>query len=77
MVVLDISDTGGRAGMGIIMLCATAWQRALIMEEKRRGHVRPTIHVTDEAWMALALSKEAEAARERTKLSRDHNVASV
>jgi hypothetical protein len=27
--------------------------------------------------MALALSKEAEAAQERTKLSRDHNVASV
>ena len=55
--------------MGIIMLCATAWQRALITEEKRRSHIRPTIHVTDEAWMALALSKEAEAARERTKLS--------
>jgi hypothetical protein len=33
--------------------------------------------VTDEAWMALALSREAEAAQERTKLSRDHNVASV
>ena len=77
VVVLDISDTGGRSGMGITMLCATAWQRALIMEEKRRGHARPTIHVTDEAWMALALSKEAEAAQERTKLSRDHNVQSV
>ena len=77
VVVLDISDTGGRSGMGIIMLCATAWQRALVMEEKRRGYARPTIHVTDEAWMALALAREAEAAQERTKLSRDHNVASL
>jgi hypothetical protein len=77
VVVLDISDTGGRSGMGIVMLCATAWQPALVIEEKRRGHVRPTIHVTDEAWIVLALSKEAEAAQERTKLSRDHNVASV
>jgi len=47
------------------------------MEEKRRGHARPTIHVTDEAWMALALAREAEAAQERTKLSRDHNVQSI
>ncbi len=39
--------------MGIMMLCATAWQRALVMEEKRRGYAGPTIHVTDEAWMAL------------------------
>lgn len=77
MVVLDIAETGGRSGMGIMMLCATAWQRALVMEEKRRGYARPTIHVTDEAWMALGLAREAEAAQERTKLSRDHNVASV
>jgi len=47
------------------------------MEEKRRGYARPTIHITDEAWMALALAREAEAAQERTKLSRDHNVASL
>ena len=40
------------------------------MEEKRRGYARPTIHVTDEAWMALGLAREAEAAQERTKLSR-------
>ena len=77
VTVLDISDTGGRSAMGIMMLCATAWQRALIMEEKRRGYARPTIHITDEAWMALALAREAEAAQERTKLSRDHNVASL
>jgi len=77
VVVLDIAETGGRSGMGILMLCATAWQRALVMEEKRRGYARPTIHVTDETWMALGLAREAEAAQERTKLSRDHNVASV
>lgn len=77
VVVLDIADTGGWSGMGIMMLCSTAWQRALIMEEKRRGHVRPTVHVTDEAWRALALAREAEAAQERTKLSRDHNVQSL
>jgi type IV secretory pathway VirB4 component len=77
VVVLDISDTGGRSGMGVMMLCATAWQRALVLEEKRRGYARPTIHVTDEAWMALALAREAEAAQERTKLSRDHNVQSL
>ena len=77
VVVLDISETGGRSGMGIMMLCATAWQRALVMEEKRRGFARPTIHVTDEAWMALSLAREAEAAQERTKLSRDHNIQSL
>jgi len=77
VVVLDISDTGGRSGMGVMMLCATAWQRALVLEEKRRGYARPTIHVTDEAWMALALAREAEASQERTKLSRDHNVQSL
>ena len=37
VVVLDISDTGGRSGMGIVMLCATAWQRALVMEESGAG----------------------------------------
>ena len=39
--------------------------------------MEPTIHVTDEAWRALGLAREAEAAQERTKLSRDHNVSSV
>lgn len=77
VVVLDISETGGTSGMGIMMLCATAWQRGLVMEEKRRGRVRPTIHITDEAWRALAVAREAEAAQERTKLSRDHNVQSL
>ena len=47
------------------------------MEEKRRGYARLTIDLTDEAWMALGLAREAEAAQERTKLSRDHNVASI
>src|SRR4051794_9315776 len=77
ITVLDIADPGGVAGMGILMLCATAWQRAAVMAGKTAGHVQPTIHVTDEAWRALGVAREAEAAQERTKLSRDHNVSSI
>ena len=77
ILVLDIADTGGTSGMGIMMLCATAWQRGLVAAGKRAGHVEPTIHVTDEAWRALGVAREAEAAQERTKLSRDHNVSSI
>jgi hypothetical protein len=77
ILVLDIADTGGTSGMGIMMLCATAWQRGIIAAGKRAGRVEPTIHVTDEAWRALGVAREAEAAQERTKLSRDHNVSSI
>jgi hypothetical protein len=77
ITVLDIADPGGTAGMGILMLCATAWQRAAVMAGKSTGRVEPTIHVTDEAWRALGVAREAEAAQERTKLSRDHNVSSI
>jgi hypothetical protein len=77
ITVLDIAETGGTAGTGILMLCATAWQRGAIMAGKDRGSVEPTIHVTDEAWRALAVTRQAEAAQERTKLSRDHNVSSI
>jgi hypothetical protein len=77
LLALDIADAGGSSGMGILMLCATAWQRGLIAAGKRAGRVAPTIHVTDEAWRALAMAREAEAAQERTKLSRDHNVSSI
>ena len=33
--------------------------------------------MTDEAWRALGVAREAEAAQERTNLSRDHNVSSI
>jgi type IV secretory pathway VirB4 component len=81
-VVLDLSRCWDSAAMGLVMTCASAWQRAMIeklhAEAERAG--RPpskVINVFDEAWRALAIPGIGEWLQSSFKLSRRDGVQNI
>jgi hypothetical protein len=81
-VVLDLSRCSDTAALGLVMTCASAWQRAMIeklhAEAERAG--RPpakVINVFDEAWRALAIPGIGEWLQSSFKLSRRDGVQNV
>jgi type IV secretory pathway VirB4 component len=75
-VVLDLSAFYDSAALGLVMTCASAWQRSMIARLHADADAlgRPTrkmINVLDEAWRALALLGVGEWLQEKFKLSRE------
>lgn len=81
-VVLDLSAFYDSAALGIVMTCASAWQRAMIArlhsEADREGRLaRKMLNVFDEAWRALGLLGVAEWLQAAFKLSRRDGVQNI
>jgi type IV secretory pathway VirB4 component len=81
-VVLDLSAFYDSAALGLVMTCASAWERAMITrlhdEADREGRPpRKMINVFDEAWRALAVLGVAEWLQAAFKLSRRDGVQNV
>jgi type IV secretory pathway VirB4 component len=81
-VVLDLSRCSNSSALGLVMTCASAWQRAMVSklhdEAERAG--RPpakVINVFDEAWRALAIPGIGEWLQSSFKLSRRDGVQNV
>jgi type IV secretory pathway VirB4 component len=75
-VVLDLSAFYTSAALGLVMTCASAWQRAamqrLRVEAEAAGRpVQKMINILDEAWRALAIPGVGEWLQGAYKLSRD------
>ena len=75
-VVLDLSAFYNSAALGLVMTCASAWQRSMItrLHAEADAAGRPTqkvINVLDEAWRALAFLGVGEWLQEKFKLSRE------
>ena len=81
-VVLDLSAFYDSGALGLVMTCASAWQRAKIAqlheEADREGRPpRKMINVFDEAWRALAVLGVGEWLQAAFKLSRRDGVQNV
>jgi hypothetical protein len=81
-VVLDLSGCGDSAALGLVMTCASAWQRAMVSKlhadaEARGKPPRKVINVFDEAWRALAIPGVGEWLQASFKLSRRDGVQNV
>lgn len=81
-VVLDLSQCSDSSALGLVMTCASAWQRAMVANlhavAQRAG--RPpakVINVFDEAWRALAIPGVGEWLQSSFKLSRRDGVQNV
>ena len=75
-VVLDLSAFYDSSALGLVMTCASAWQRGMIarLHADADAEGRPTrkvINVLDEAWRALALLGVGEWLQAKFKLSRE------
>lgn len=75
-VVLDLSGCSDSGALGLVMTCASAWQRAMVVrlraEAERLGVTAPkVINVFDEAWRALALPGVGEWLQASFKLARE------
>jgi type IV secretory pathway VirB4 component len=81
-VVLDLSAFYDSAALGLVMTCASAWQRAMIarlhQEADREGRPpRKMINVFDEAWRALAVLGVGEWLQAAYKLSRGDGAQNI
>jgi hypothetical protein len=81
-VVLDLSAVYHSAALGILMTCATAWQRAVIADHHakadRDGTRAPkVINVADEAWKIIAVPGIGEWLQDAFKRSRAYGVQNL
>ena len=81
-VVLDLSAFDDSAALGIVMTCASAWQRAMVADLHERADregtsARKVINVFDEAWRALSILGVGEWLQASFKLSRRDGVQNV
>lgn len=81
-VVLDLSAFYDSAALGLVMTCASAWQRAMIAQlhedaDREQRPQRKMINVFDEAWRALAVLGVGEWLQAAFKLSRRDGVQNV
>jgi type IV secretory pathway VirB4 component len=81
-IVLDLSGCPDSAALGLVMTCASAWQRAMVAKlhrEAERAGRPPTkvINVFDEAWRALAVPGIGEWLQSSFKLSRRDGVQNL
>jgi type IV secretory pathway VirB4 component len=82
LVVIDLSEMLDAAGLGILMTCAAAWQRAQIAhlraEAEASGGVGPKIiNVLDEGWRFFSHLGAARWLQESFKLARQHGLQNV
>jgi type IV secretory pathway VirB4 component len=81
-VVLDLSAFSDSAALGLVMTCASAWQRAMVADlhaqaDRDGTPARKVINVFDEAWRALAILGVGEWLQAAFKLSRRDGVQNV
>jgi len=81
-VVIDLSAVSDSQAMGILMTCATAWQRGIVLDRKRRSEQRGEIGakqilLLDEAWRATSHVGITDYLQQSFKLSRDLGVQNV
>jgi type IV secretory pathway VirB4 component len=81
-VVLDLSGCSESAALGLVMTCASAWQRAMVAKlhadaEATGTPSRKVINVFDEAWRALAIPGVGEWLQASFKLSRRDGVQNI
>lgn len=81
-VVIDLSAVSDSQAMGILMTCATAWQRGIVLDRKRRSEERgelgaKQILLLDEAWRATSHVGITDYLQQSFKLSRDFGVQNV
>jgi type IV secretory pathway VirB4 component len=81
-VVLDLSAFYDSAALGLVMTCASAWERAMIARlhdeaDREDRPPRKMINVFDEAWRALAVLGVGEWLQAAFKLSRRDGVQNV
>lgn len=81
-VVIDLSAVSDSQAMGILMTCATAWQRGIVLDRKRRSEKRGEIGakqilLLDEAWRATSHVGITDYLQQSFKLSRDLGVQNV
>jgi type IV secretory pathway VirB4 component len=81
-VILDLSAFYDSSALGLVMTCAAAWQRGMIVSlhaeaEREERTPRKMINVIDEAWRALAVLGVGEWLQTAFKLSRRDGVQNV
>jgi type IV secretory pathway VirB4 component len=81
-VVLDLSAFYDSAALGLVMTCASAWERAMIARlhadaDREARAPRKMINVFDEAWRALAVLGVGEWLQAAFKLSRRDGVQNI
>lgn len=82
LVVIDLSEMLDSAALGILMTCASAWQRAQIAELRReaeesgRGSAK-ILNVLDEGWRFFSHLGAAMWLQEAFKLARQHGLQNV
>jgi type IV secretory pathway VirB4 component len=81
-VVLDLSGCSDSGALGLVMTCASAWQRAMVAKlhadaEARNASAPKVINVFDEAWRALAVPGVGEWLQASFKLSRRDGVQNI
>ncbi|MDA0161260.1 hypothetical protein OM076_13365 [Solirubrobacter ginsenosidimutans] len=81
-VVLDLSAFYDSSALGLVMTCASAWERGMILslhEEARREERAPRkmINVFDEVWRALSFIGVGEWLQAAFKMSRRDGVQNV
>jgi hypothetical protein len=73
LTVIDLSRMYNSPALGIIMLCANAWQQAAVS----RSDGGKWIAVSEEAWATLRYNSVARAMQESFKLARSYGVQHV
>ena len=81
-VVLDLSAMYNSEAIGILMICAAAFQRAVITDLRDRAeageqHTRKIISVYDECWKVIGQIGVGEWLQESFKLSRSHGTQNI
>src|SRR4051794_11851340 len=81
-VILDLSAFFDSSALGLVMTCAAAWQRGMIVSlhaeaQREERTPRKMINVIDEAWRALAVLGVGEWLQTSFKLSRRDGVPNV
>ncbi len=73
LTVIDLSRMYNSPALGIIMLCANAWQQAAVS----RSDGGKWIVVSEEAWATLRYTSVARAMQESYKLARSYGVQNI
>jgi len=73
LTVIDLSRMYNSPALGIIMLCANAWQQAAVS----RSDGGKWISVSEEAWATLRYTSVARAMQESYKLARSYGVQNI
>lgn len=81
-VILDLSAFYDSSALGLVMTCASAWERGMITAlhaeaEREQRPPRKMINVFDEAWRALAVLGVGEWLQAAFKLSRRDGVQNI